>query len=226
MSQRIPDVTERQHRARESAPLRYRQAAVADADAVVPLMYEASRALFEFVMPVDGPGAMSRRAHRLLDADYRHGGGIFGAAQQRVMEDEEGAVVATVTAYGGHLYPRLMAATLSAAPRALGVRGTASTLWRSRPLAGLFIKPRPNELFMANLCVDASYRGQGVFRQMLGELLREAREGGYSAISCDVSADNVSARDAYLASGFRVVAHRRSPVPSVSDFIRLRKPMT
>lgn len=209
--------------AAQTPALHYRRADATDEQVVVPLMYEASRDLFEFVMPPEASGGVSAQALGFLGADYRRGNGIFGAAQQRVMVDAKGAVVATVTAYGGHAYPRLMASTLASALRAIGLRGVASTLLRSRPLSGLFIRPKASELFMANLCVDASYRGQGVFRTMLQGLLREARAGGYTAISCDVSADNISARDAYLASGFRVVERRVSKVARVSDFIRLQK---
>jgi ribosomal protein S18 acetylase RimI-like enzyme len=64
----------------------------------------------------------------------------------------------------------------------------------------------PGTAHIAQVAVDPAYRGRGMARSMLGDVLAKASRDGLASISLLVSERNAAARRLYEASGFREAA--------------------
>jgi ribosomal protein S18 acetylase RimI-like enzyme len=186
-----------------SAALRFRPARPEDAAAVVPLMYESSRALldYNFGFPdADPQGFLAR--------DFARGDGIFGWRHQFVAVDEHDAVVGTVTAYPSRLLGRLSRQTVRSVLAHFGLRRGVVVAWRSLHMKPLFIAPRADSVFIANACVAATRRGGGIFPQLLAHALAAAREPASTCAELDVSFTNERAQRLYERTGWKVMGER------------------
>jgi ribosomal protein S18 acetylase RimI-like enzyme len=185
----------------------FRPALPDDADAVVPLMHESSRALIDacFRFGDDKDGAAP-----FLRADFLRGDGLFGYRHQLVGVTGDGQLVATMTAYAGRDVNRLSRKTLRTAWRSFGAVRFLRVVWRSLALAPLFVTPRRDALFMANTCVAASHRSQGVFAQLLAHVSESAhaRDPSLRCSQLDVSFGNSRAQALYARLGFVVTSER------------------
>jgi ribosomal protein S18 acetylase RimI-like enzyme len=199
--------------------LRFRRARPDDADAVVPLMYESSRALLDYNFAFVGHDPRAFLRH-----DFERGGGIFGWRHQIVATDEHDAIVATVTAYPSHTLGRLSRQTVRSVLAHFGVRRGVAVAWRSWHMRPLFIAPRRDSIFIANACVAASQRGRGIFPQLLGHALAVTRTPGLTCVELDVSFANVGAQKLYERIGFCVAGERPYRGPRALDgFRRLQR---
>ena len=182
--------------------MQFRPAAAGDADAVVPLMYESSKGLFDAILKAgrDDPQAFLRH-------DFLRGDGIFGLRNQVVAVDG-GALVATITMYAGGRYGELSKETVKSVLGHFGPFKAVGIGARARPLGALFIQPRADGLFLANACVIPTRRGQGIFVRLLDHGVERARRDGLAAVELDVSFKNTAARAAYERLGFVVTTER------------------
>jgi ribosomal protein S18 acetylase RimI-like enzyme len=188
--------------------LTIRAARPADADAVVPLMHESSRALID--------ATFRRHASAVLRRDFLRGKGIFGYRYQLVGVRPDGEIVATMTAYPGRRYRRLALHTLvSAMP--LGPVPLAGVVRRTLTVSTLFAPPARDGLFIANLCVDAGHRGRGY-----GSLLIHRATAMYRprVIELDVSFGNTRAQRLYERLGYNVTRETAAPPGSGLDGFR------
>ncbi|WP_078628237.1 GNAT family N-acetyltransferase [Streptomyces sp. NRRL F-2664] len=78
-------------------------------------------------------------------------------------------------------------------------------------LALLERTPRPGELVMDGIAVEASHRGMGTGSRLLAEIAAVAAEAGCSRIRLDVVDVNPRARALYERHGFRAVRTERTP---------------
>lgn len=183
----------------------FRPARPDDADAVVPLMHESSRGLIDACFRFGDADAAP-----FLRADFLRGDGIFGYRHQLVGVSGDGQVVATMTAYAGRDVNRLSLQTLRTAWRSFRALRFLRVVWRSLALAPLFATPQRDALFLANTCVAASRRSQGVFAALLAHVTDTAHLRGPSLarLELDVSFGNPRAQALYERLGFVVTSER------------------
>ncbi len=201
--------------------LHFRPARPEDADAVVPLMYESSRGLVDacFRFGDDGPEPFLRR-------DFLRGDGIFGYRHQIVAIAADGQLVATLTAYRGRDINRLSLHTLRSAFGALGVGRFLRAVWRSLALTSLFATPRRDSLFLANACVVADRRSQGLFAAFLAHVCTTP-DLSLTVAEFDVSFGNPRAQRLYERLGFVVVGERPyRGRRGLDGFRRMQRPLT
>lgn len=182
--------------------LQFRPATAADAAAVVPLMYEASKNLFDAVLP---PGKDDPKG--FLRHDFVRGDSMFGFRHQ-VVGIADGEVVSTATLYAGGRYGELNRAMMKSAATYFNPIKLVGIVARARPLDKVFIEPRADALFLANACVVAGRRGQGIFRAILDLAVARARAERLRAVELDVSFSNDAARATYERLGFVVTTER------------------
>lgn len=180
----------------------FRPARAEDADAIVPLMYESSRGLIDACFRFGDAGP-----EPFLRCDFLRGDGIFGYRQQMVAIADDGQLVATMTVYRGRDINRLSLQTLRSAFIAFGWGRFLRVLWRSLALASLFVTPRRDSLFLANGCVVANRRSQGLFAAFI-EHVCTSSDSSLTVAEFDVSFGNPRAQKLYERLGFVVVSER------------------
>jgi ribosomal protein S18 acetylase RimI-like enzyme len=196
---------------------RIRAARPGDADRVVPLMHASSRDLIDAMFGSDAAAVLRR--------DFVRGNGIFGYEYQIVGVAPDGEVVATMTRYEGRRYRRLSLHTLRSAARAGPVR-LAGAVRRTMAMSALFTPPRPDGLFLANLCVADDQRGRGYGSALLDHAFGEAPARGLRLVELDVSLSNVRAQRLYERLGFVVTGENPAPEGSRLDgFRRMERPV-
>jgi GNAT superfamily N-acetyltransferase len=200
--------------------VRFRPALPADVDAVVPLMYESSRGLIDACFRFGDDGA-----EPFLRADFLRGDGLFGYRHQLVGVSGDGQLVATLTAYAGRDVNRLSRETLRTAWSAFGLGRFLRVAWRSLALASLFATPRRDGLFIANVCVAANHRSQGIFAAFLMHLVA-VRDPTLALAELDVSFGNPRARALYERQGFVLTGERPYRGRRALDgFRRMQRPL-
>jgi len=176
--------------------VRFRPARPDDADQVVPLIHDSSRALIDATFGVG-----------LVRRDFLRGRGLFGYRQQLVglVGDE---IAVTITAYAGRRCRQLSLHTLGSAAVHFGPRDLARALRRSAPVARLFAPPSPDGVFLANLCVAPGHRGRGYGTRAIEHAVAAS---GARLAELDVSASNPDAERLYARLGFAVTGERGAP---------------
>ena len=89
--------------------------------------------------------------------------------------------------------------------------GMAGALWRGLVLSLFERNPKPAELLMDGIVVDADFRSHGIGSRILAELTRIARRNGIARIRLDVVDTNPAARRLYEREGF-VAVHTTKPL--------------
>jgi ribosomal protein S18 acetylase RimI-like enzyme len=202
--------------------LAFRPARPDDADAVVPLIHDSSRALLDYSFAFLGADAAAFVRH-----DFLRGGGFFGWRQQLVATGSDGVIVGSLTAYAGREVGRLGNATTRSVLSHFGLLRTVAVAWRSWFMRPLFITPRPDALFVANVCVAPPLRSQGIGRRLVEHAIAAHADRGLAVVELDVSFANVGAERLYRRMGFRVVAERPYHGRRALDgFRRLARPLT
>jgi ribosomal protein S18 acetylase RimI-like enzyme len=179
--------------------LQLRPAQPGDVDQVVPLMHDSSRSLID--------ATFGRDATAVLRRDFLRGKGLFGYRHQMVAVTPDGAIAATITAYEGRRYRRLSLHTLCSATR-LGPASLIRAVRRTLAMSALFTPPRPDGLFLANLCVADRHRGKGIGSMLLRHAARSARGRGLRTVEFDVSYSNPRAQRLYERLGYVVTGEK------------------
>jgi GNAT superfamily N-acetyltransferase len=184
--------------------LQFRPATPDDASAVVPVIYQASKVLFDTLVkrPKDDPEAFLRH-------DYLRGDGMFGYRNQ-VVGTVGGQVVCSATMYAGSRYRELQRALMKSAATYFNPLKLIGIVARSRPFDQMFVDPRPDALFVANGGVVAGQRSEGAFTALLEHAVARARSEGLKAVEFDVNFSD-DARAAYERAGFAVTAEVLPP---------------
>jgi ribosomal protein S18 acetylase RimI-like enzyme len=198
--------------------LEIRPAQPQDVAQVVPLVHDSSRALLDATF--GGCGGGQDEVMAFLRRDFLRGQGLFGYRSMLVAVTPDGRIVGAMTAYQGARYRRLGAATLLSVACHFGPLRFAAVARRMAVTGRLFIPPKPDSVFLANLCVAPGYRSRGYGRVLLEEAWRTARERGAQQVEFDVSSSNVRAQRLYERLGWIVVAERWPCCPRRGDGFR------
>jgi ribosomal protein S18 acetylase RimI-like enzyme len=183
--------------------LAFRPARPGDADTVVPLMHDASRAAIDATFEFR-PGT----AAAFLRRDFVRGRGIFGYRHQVVGVTPSGGVVATATVYEGGSYRRLSGHTLLSAVTYFGPGGLAWVARRSAAVAGTIAPPGRGTVYVGNFCVASGYRSRGFGSLLVGHVAALAAERGIGTVELDVAVSNGRAQRLYERLGFTVTGER------------------
>jgi GNAT superfamily N-acetyltransferase len=197
--------------------LHVRSARPGDAGHVVPLMHESSRGLID--------ATFGRDAADVLYRDFVAAKGLFGYRNQIVGVTPSGEIAATLTMYEGRRYRRLSLYTLLSAAH-LGPARLGGAVRRTMAMSALFTPPRPDGLFVANLCVVRERRGTGCGSALIRYAIGSASARGLRSVELDVSFSNVRAQRLYERLGFTVTGENSAPDGSLQDgFRRMALPL-
>lgn len=86
--------------------------------------------------------------------------------------------------------------------------------------AGLFALPPDSDV--QTIAVDPDFRGRGIGRLLMAQLLDSAREGGCRQMMLEVRAGNAAARALYESLGFTSISTRVGYYPNGEDAVILR----
>ncbi|WP_046469824.1 GNAT family N-acetyltransferase [Allosalinactinospora lopnorensis] len=176
----------------------FRPARPQDAAAVVPLMRASSPALVDAVF--------GERAAGVLHHDFLRGRGLFGYRHQTIGVAPDGGIVATITAYDGVRYRRLLLRTMLSAARCCGPVRFLGSLLSAAALGRQFVPPGRDAVYLANLCVDAGHRSRGYGAALMEHVIRAAGDRGLRQTELDVSRTNPRAQKLYERMGFTIAA--------------------
>ena len=198
--------------------LSFRKAIPEDCEAICCLMYESSKANFDYSYSIKGYTPLE-----FIKYCFRNGNGFLGYKKQTVGEID-GKIVITCTSYMGYEFIPLVKQTLVLSYQFYGWINATTLLLRGLKIANLFIKPKSDSIYLANLCTDKSVRGLGVFRTYYDQLFKDAVDSEIvNQIELDVAANNHNAFAAYKKLGFDSIEKRKykGNDPRITDTIRM-----
>lgn len=178
--------------------LNIRPAEPRDVEQAVPLIYSAGPEGFEFVFTQG-----RRRAQDYIAYAFTQGDGMFGHRNHTVIE-QDGMVVGTGAFYSGVEYKQLSEGTLRQVLRFYHV-SCLPVLRRALQTTQWMPPPGRRTLYVANLGVATSHRGQGLGAQLLVNQIARARAAHKTKFALDVAATNPRAQLLYERLGLRVV---------------------
>ncbi|MBK6287091.1 MAG: GNAT family N-acetyltransferase [Gammaproteobacteria bacterium] len=175
-----------------------------DVDIAVPLIHDSGPIAFRYVFSQDHEA----QSLEFLRSAFVKGSGQFGCANHLAVE-RDGAMVAVAASWDARANLRH---TLIAARQILGFYGLAGVGVIGRGIRmERVVKPAvAGVAYLGHLTVAPECRGQGIGREMLGQLLQRARAAGHVRAALDVAVSNPRARALYQGLGFRVLDTRRS----------------
>ena len=186
--------------------LQLRPARAEDARALVPLIYGAGSAAFDYIL------AHGRhRAADFLQFALADGRGLIGWRNHHVAV-LGGRVVGSAAFYSGVEVRALSIATLRQFFRFSPPWQALQAMHRAGLLGDMQPVPRLDEWYIAHLSVDPAYRSRGIAAQLLEYGTQLARR--YDKRSCvlDVADNNLPACQLYARLGFRSAGLRRFSV--------------
>lgn len=188
--------------------LQLRPARAADASALVPLVYDAGSAAFDYIL------AHGRhRATDFLRFALADGHGLIGWRNHHVAV-LDGRVVASAAFYSGVEVRALSSATLRQFFRFYPPWYALRAMHRAGLLGEMQPVPRADEWYIAHLSVDPDCRGRGIAAQVLGYGAQLARRRAKRSCVLDVADSNLAARQLYARQGFESGGTRRFSVAS------------
>lgn len=176
--------------------LRYRTAEAGDAEQAVPLIYNSGPEVFDYLFAYGNV-----RAVDFIRQEFLNGRGFLGHRNHNVAL-HKGTVIGIGACYSGADYHRLTAGTLRDVVAFYGLRGGISVLRNSMQVKSIMPPPDRSTLYIANLCVDANYRGQGVGTALVEKQKVYARDKKYTSYALDVLTNNTRAKQLYARIGF------------------------
>ncbi|HEY9842879.1 MAG TPA: GNAT family N-acetyltransferase [Candidatus Obscuribacterales bacterium] len=210
--------------------LSFRPACQSDLQAVVPLILAAEPDMLPFIYDTGKPGKNAASHGRpdtqgseaFLSFAFSAGRGYFGYPLQTVGLDPGGQLLCCATAYKGQAYSRLVRETITLTLRFYGFWHSFTRIVpRALLLGKIYLPPRPDSLYLANVAVTADQRGQGLGRQLLEELHRQAQQQGLPRVELDVSLSNPRAQHFYESLGYHVEAEKAMEHPQIHGIRRM-----
>ncbi len=190
-----------------STELELRPCAADDAVAVVPLIHDSGPVAFRAVFSQQHHG----ESLEFLHTSFREGSGQFGF-RNHLLAERDGRTLAVVAVWDARLNGTFTASALRHITGFYGMRAVP-VLWRGLRMERIVRPAVPGVAYIGHFAVHPDVRGGGIGRAILGHLLARTREDGYTRAALDVADSNPRARALYEASGFRVLATRRSALP-------------
>jgi ribosomal protein S18 acetylase RimI-like enzyme len=83
--------------------------------------------------------------------------------------------------------------------------------WAALILSMFKRNANPNQLLMDGISVDENFRGQGIGKKLLNELISFAKESGFKSIRLDVINTNPRAKKLYEKVGFTEIKNDKYP---------------
>lgn len=190
-----------------------REARPEDVEAAVPLIHSAGPDAFNYVFSVPaGPSTAD-----FLRAAFLSGDGQFGWRNHAVAE-HEGEVVGIAAAWGADNTLRFSLAALRQLVHVYGWVRAWSVAVRGLRTEAVIRPPRPGCLYIADLGVAPTCRGQGIGRALI-DWLGERGRRRYPTLALDVAVNNPRAQALYERLGFRLVAERPSRLSNAQGFV-------
>lgn len=182
----------------------FRKAKPEDFEAVCKLIYESGKLSFDYSYTIKHYTPLG-----FIKFCFRNGNGFLGYKKQTIGEID-GKIVFTGTSYIGQEFIPLVKQTLVLSYRYYGWMNATRLLLRGVKIANLFVRPKSDSLYLANLCTDQSVRGLGVFKTYYNLLLQDAVDSEIvNQIELDVAADNHNAFAAYKKLGFKIIQQHK-----------------
>jgi GNAT superfamily N-acetyltransferase len=173
-----------------------RKATPKDVDSVPSLILESSKIMLEYVF-----GTKSVQA--FITYCFSDGRGIFGYPIQMVGTQNERVCIS------GSYYPSRKATRLILATILQAItfyKGSFFAIfWRLIKIRALFLPITQNTLYLANIAVHPDMRQQGIGTTYIANMLKRAKQDGYTQCELDVYKENASAQKLYIKSGFTTV---------------------
>lgn len=99
-------------------------------------------------------------------------------------------------------------------------------LWlKSLILNSIFDKSEIDGIYIQNICVDSSARGEGIGTKLILHIEKYAKKSGYTSLWLDVSFENPKAKKLYEKLGFTLESKHRI-LFSKNGFFRMKKNLT
>lgn len=174
----------------------FRKAKTEDIEDIVPLMYSAAEDLFEFSYSVSG-----KNAKDFLKYILSTGKGYYGFQNQTV-GIYNNKVVFSVTTYKGKDVMKETLDTFSIIFKFYGILGSMPVIWRSLVMSKIFIPPKKDSLYIANIGTNPVYRGKGIATEFFSNIHKSAKESGINRCELDVSFKNPKAEKLYTKLGY------------------------
>lgn len=176
--------------------LTFRKANIDDIDKIVPLMYSAAEELFEYSYSISGKSVKDFLRYVLLS-----GKGYYGFQNQTVgIYNNE--VVISVTTYKGKEVLKETINIFILIFKFYGLMGCLPVFWRSIILSKIFVPPKSDSIYIANLGTKPEYRGKGIATQCLNYIHKISKSAGYYRCEIDVSFKNPRAEKLYTSLGY------------------------
>ncbi len=176
--------------------LHFRIAEAGDTEQAVPLIYNSGPEVFDYLFAYGNV-----RAVDFIRQEFLNGRGFLGH-RNHIVALHKGAVIGIGACYSGADYHRLTAGTLRDVVAYYGLRGGISFLRKSLQVKSIMPPPNRSTLYIANLCVAANYRGQGVGTALLENQKVYAQNKKYKSYALDVLTNNPRAKQLYGRIGF------------------------
>lgn len=187
-----------------------------DANAIVPLVFDAHRPFYEYCF--HGSGEALRR---FLELSVRDEFSELYAC--RTLVARLGDVVSGVAVLSTSNERRRFGLRDAFVLRAAAGQEAAAIFRRMSAAAAGFDGRDPATLYIARLAAAPERRGRGVGAALLDAAVRRAAARGCRSLELHVAATNVRGRAFYAREGFVEIETRDASVPGLPGYITLRR---
>jgi ribosomal protein S18 acetylase RimI-like enzyme len=169
-----------------------------DSKKIADLLYSSGPEIYDFIYKTKKSEALA-----YIEYEYKSGKGFCGYKNITVVV-KNNKIIATGSFYNGKTYDSMLLGTLMNMITFYGIIKVWAVLNRSKHADSVMKKPRPKELYIANLGVSKLKRGKGIGSLLLKNKLACAKEQGYKKYTLDVANNNPDAERLYLKLGFEI----------------------
>jgi len=189
--------------------LSFRPCEPADVEKAVPLIYSSGPAAFDFALC----DSAADQARDFLRGAFVRDGSEF-SYQQHTAAIADGELVGIGAVRSAAQNLRFTGAALARILAFYSPLAAVRTLVRGLRTEGVIKPPAAGVGIIYHLGVDPEYRGRGIGRQLVAELLQQIRQRQLPLAALDVAATNPRARALYEQLGFSTHTSRRGGLES------------
>lgn len=180
-----------------------RQATLADAEAVAPLIILTPGGLLDLL-------GDRRAALRVAKTVFTAKGTGF-AHDRALVAEVDGSVAGQITRFSGAEWATMRTRTGLVMVRAAGVRHGWRLIRQGRIEERVMPHIPPDSLYVISLAVAPQSRSQGIGSALIRRVVEEAIGAGLRSVTLDVAANNDGGIRFYEREGFVTVAERHGP---------------